>query len=218
MALRMQWRHCRTKLKSGAESHKNTMVHHCNVVGATRHRFTNLSPKRWVAARSEQPLKGYFNPQDRTEHARAGHSLTWFNWRVKLHDIWLYIISYVYPSTMQGHAGPCSLHECIQRRSNSASKLTIQKLNFLILRQLTHRCILMLCPWHCRSTSCHRKLSIGRHDRLCSRSAVITCKLNKLCHNVPFEWKVIFEDTVYTNRSGTPSWTMLLLMCSKYSY
>ena len=97
-------------------------------------------------------------------------------------------------------------------RSNSASKLTIQKVNFLILHQLTHRCILMLCPWHCRSTSCHCKLSIGRHNRSCSRNAVrpITCKLY---HSVPFEWKVIFEDTVYTNRSGTPSWTMSLLMC-----
>ena len=73
----------------------------------------------------------------------------------------------------------------------------------------------MLRPWHCRSTSCHRKLSIGRHDRSCSRSAVITCKLNKLCHSVPFKWKVIFEDTVYSNRSGTPSWTMSLLMYKK---
>ena len=47
-------------------------------------------------------------------------------------------------------------------RSNSVSKLTI------ILRQLTHRYILMLRPWHRCSTNCHRKLSIGRHNRLCS--------------------------------------------------
>ena len=27
--------------------------------------------------------------------------------------------------------------------------------------------------------------------------------------------EVIFEDSVYTNRSGTPSWTMSLLMCKE---
>ena len=32
------------------------------------------------------------------------------------------------------------------RHSNSASKLTKQKVHFPILRQLTHRYILMLCP------------------------------------------------------------------------
>ena len=84
------------------------------------------------------------------------------------------------------------------RHSNSTSKLTIQKVNFLIWHQLTHRYILMLRPWHCHSTSCHRKLFIGRYNRSCSRGAVITCKLNKPYHSVPFEWKVIFEDTVYT--------------------
>ena len=61
-------------------------------------------------------------------------------------------------------------------RCNSASKLTIQKVNFLILCQLTHRCILMLRPWHCCSTSCHCKLSIGRHNRSCSRNTVtVSC-------------------------------------------
>ena len=35
-------------------------------------------------------------PARRTAHAWAGHSLTWFNWWVKLDDIWSYIISYVY--------------------------------------------------------------------------------------------------------------------------
>ena len=63
------------------------------------------------------------------------------------------------------------------RRCNSVSKLTIQKVNFLILRQLTHRCILMLRPWHCCSTSCHCKLSIGRQNRSCSRNAVTVSRI-----------------------------------------
>ena len=34
-------------------------------------------------------------------------------------------------------------------------------------------------------------------------------------HSVPFEWKVIFVDTISTNRSGTPSWVKSLLMCKE---